>query len=268
MAKVTKVRTRGFTQVDNRVIDNLQMHMKTLGLYTYMWRQPDDWCFYIDQIAAHFKDGKTAVRSAMDELIKLGLVERTRSRNSLGQLGAYEYILYDEPQPPKQETAKKEDAKKDEQKPKSENLTQAEPPKSGFPTLENPTSENRTLPILSTLRLSTPSDGGGGNNIDIKLQRLKQPTPEMADRFAQAAMGFDEELVSYALDQALAYQHHPSYSYVAAILERYRTAGYQTVTDAMADSIKFAQRHLPRDQQALPTPKIPEFKLAAEQLPY
>lgn len=98
MAKVKKVRTRGFTQVDNRVVDDPNMSLAGLGLYTYMWRQPDDWDYYVTEIAKHFKNGRRSVDSAMHELIDLGYVKRERRRDN-GQFKGYEYTLFDHPQP-------------------------------------------------------------------------------------------------------------------------------------------------------------------------
>ncbi|MGY0225984.1 helix-turn-helix domain-containing protein [Limosilactobacillus fermentum] len=97
MPKVKKVRTRGFTQVDNRVISDKRMSLKALGLFTYMWSKPDDWEFYVSVISNDFKDGRDSIRSAINELINLGYVKRTRKHKENGQLAAYDYILFDEP---------------------------------------------------------------------------------------------------------------------------------------------------------------------------
>lgn len=75
MPKVKKVRTRGFTQVDNRVISDKRMSLKALGLFTYMWSKPDDWEFYVLAISKDFKDGRDSIRSAINELISLGYLK-------------------------------------------------------------------------------------------------------------------------------------------------------------------------------------------------
>lgn len=97
MAKVKKVRTRGFTQVDNRVIGDKRMSLKALGMFTYMWSKPDDWEFYVSVISNDFKDGRDSIRSAINELMNLGYVKRTRKHKENGQLASYDYILFDEP---------------------------------------------------------------------------------------------------------------------------------------------------------------------------
>ncbi|MGY0275586.1 helix-turn-helix domain-containing protein [Limosilactobacillus fermentum] len=111
MPKVKKVRARGFTQVDNRVIGDKRMSLKALGLFTYMWSKPDDWEFYVSVISNDFKDGRDSVRSAINELINLGYVKRTRKHKENGQLAAYDYILFDEPKTEKPSQAVTYDAK-------------------------------------------------------------------------------------------------------------------------------------------------------------
>ncbi|MCT3443444.1 helix-turn-helix domain-containing protein [Limosilactobacillus fermentum] len=111
MPKVKKVRTRGFTQVDNRVISDKRMSLKALGLFTYMWSKPDDWEFYVLAISKDFKDGRDSIRSAINELISLGYVKRTRKHKKNGQLAAYDYILFDEPKTEKPSQAVTYDGK-------------------------------------------------------------------------------------------------------------------------------------------------------------
>ncbi|WP_261622277.1 helix-turn-helix domain-containing protein [Limosilactobacillus fermentum] len=111
MPKVKKVRTRGFTQVDNRVISDKRMSLKALGLFTYMWSKPDDWEFYVLAISKDFKDGRDSIRSAINELINLGYVKRTRKHKENGQLAAYDYILFDEPKTEKPSQAPTYDGK-------------------------------------------------------------------------------------------------------------------------------------------------------------
>lgn len=111
MPKVKKVRTRGFTQVDNRVIGDKRMSLKALGLFAYMWSKPDDWEFYVLAISKDFKDGRDSIRSAINELISLGYVKRTRKHKKNGQLASYDYILFDEPKTEKPSQAPTYDGK-------------------------------------------------------------------------------------------------------------------------------------------------------------
>ncbi|WP_267865540.1 hypothetical protein [Limosilactobacillus reuteri] len=43
MARVKKIKIKGFTIIDNDIINDPRMHLKALGLFAYMWSKPDDW---------------------------------------------------------------------------------------------------------------------------------------------------------------------------------------------------------------------------------
>lgn len=156
MAKVKKVRTRGFTQVDNRVVDDPNMSLAGLGLYTYMWRQPDDWDYYVTEIAKHFKNGRRSVDSAMHELIDLGYVKRERRRDN-GQFKGYEYTLFDHPQPNCQN---------------GETVS----PNCCFANSENANSRFSTLPITNLTNTNLTNDWL--NDINLNLLTEKESETE------------------------------------------------------------------------------------------
>ena len=83
-----------------------------------MWSKPDDWQFYISEIATHFKDGESAVSSAMKELMELGYLKRTQNRKD-GKFSTYDYVLQEIPKPKNHSSVPKGDLPKPE-KPKSE----------------------------------------------------------------------------------------------------------------------------------------------------
>lgn len=152
MAKVKKVRTRGFTQVDNRVVDDPNMSLAGLGLYTYMWRQPDDWDYYVTEIAKHFKNGRRSVDSAMHELIDLGYVKRERRRDN-GQFKGYEYTLFDHPQPNCQN---------------GETVS----PNCCFANSENANSRFSTLPITNLTNTNLTNDWLNDNKLSSLPEKL------------------------------------------------------------------------------------------------
>lgn len=118
MARVKKIKIKGFTIIDNDIINDPRMHLKALGLFAYMWSKPDDWQFYISEIATHFKDGESAVSSAMKELMELGYLKRTQNRKD-GKFSTYDYVLQEIPKPKNHSSVPKGDLPKPE-KPKSE----------------------------------------------------------------------------------------------------------------------------------------------------
>lgn len=119
MARIKKIKIKGFTIIDNDVINDDRMHLKALGLFAYMWSKPDDWQFYVSEIASHFKDGESAVSSAMKELMTLGYLKRTQNRKD-GRFANYDYVLRELPKQENQGSVPKGDFTKSE-KPKPGN---------------------------------------------------------------------------------------------------------------------------------------------------
>lgn len=125
MVRIKKVYDRGFTVLDNSSIDNAELSWKAKGLFIYLWRQPDDWNFYIKEVAKHAKGGVHQVSTGLDELEEQGYLFRQRVRNEQGQLKENDWQLSDTP---RKEWINKANKKK--------------VPKRSFPRLDNPEQEN------------------------------------------------------------------------------------------------------------------------------
>lgn len=75
-----------------------RLSLKAKGLMGIFLSRPDDWRFYHKEILKHCKDGKDSLNSAINELIKVGYIERDLSRDAKGKLlGGYDYTVYEVP---------------------------------------------------------------------------------------------------------------------------------------------------------------------------
>lgn len=140
MVRIKKVYDKGFTVLDNASIDDTSLSWKAKGLFTYLWRQPDDWNFYAKEVAKHSKGGIHQVYTGLDELEKAGYLYRKRHRNGLGQLKDNDWQLSDIPKKEWMDIANKKKV-----------------PKRNFPDLDNPDQgkpdlENRTLPNTNSTK--------------------------------------------------------------------------------------------------------------------
>ncbi len=115
MAQIRVQKEHKFTSFENELLQNPNLSLKARGLLAYMLSLPEDWNYSIAGLAAKCKEGKSSIRSAIDELILEGYVIRHLVRTEKGIISGYEYIVYERPQP-----------------------------SCGFPTSENPSSGNRT----------------------------------------------------------------------------------------------------------------------------
>jgi len=104
-----------FTQIHNAWIRDPNISYKAKGLLTYLLSHEVGYTITIGQIIRESGDGKQAVRSALEELIKAGYLETQRTTDERGYNAGLAYFI------------------KDPSIPKSDN-----------PTLDNPTLDNQT----------------------------------------------------------------------------------------------------------------------------
>lgn len=226
MARVKKIKIKGFTIIDNDIINDPRMHLKALGLFAYMWSKPDDWQFYISEIATHFKDGESAVSSAMKELMELGYLKRTQNRKD-GKFSTYDYVLQEIPKPENHSSVPKSE------KPKSEKPI---PENQGLLITDNTNTDlNNTNKLLADAQhsfqeITTLWQNNWGFPNGIAQQDLTEWSKE-----------FGNDLVYYCVEFALRHNvtARGADPYLNRKLSDYRKQGIKTVQAA----IESDQRH-------------------------
>ena len=104
-----------YTVMSNHHLRNTDLSLRAKGLLSQILSLPEGWDYTIAGLAKINKEGKDAVRAAVQELEKAGYIER-RQTNSGGKFGGNEYVVYESPR--------------------------AAAPLSDFPTTENPLTGN------------------------------------------------------------------------------------------------------------------------------
>lgn len=99
MPQIRVEKKNKYTQIDNNLIRNRNLSLKAKGLLIYMLSLPDDWDYSISGLSAECKEGKSSIRSAIDELMEQRYITRSLTRGEGGLLDGYEYVVYEEPQP-------------------------------------------------------------------------------------------------------------------------------------------------------------------------
>lgn len=138
MSKIKRF-NKGWTSVPNELLNDDSISFKAKGLYAFLNSKPDEWDFSVDRIALQSKDGKDAVRNALQELQAKGWVLRTPAKNADGTFNGYDYWINDTPRKAKPSTGQpssgnpstvnpvtisnKENSKKEEVKKKQEERT-------------------------------------------------------------------------------------------------------------------------------------------------
>lgn len=211
MARIKKLRQKGFTIVDNTVINDTELSWKAKGVFLYLWSKSDDWQFYEVEVAKHAKDGRDSLRSALKELEAKGYLKRARDRNDKGQVTTSDWIL--------------------SEKPMLEN-----------PTQEKPIQENDTLPSTDStkyllnqeLNNSCSSKQLDETNAFVAYQMsgatLNGQTMPMLTDYVQR---LGNDLVCHAIDIMSVQAEHPNFKFLQRILDSYENTGITTVEQAI-----------------------------------
>lgn len=96
MSKVIKNFTKNFTIADNRVAQCEELDLTAKGLYLYIASLPDDWEFSIERIARANQTTEGKVKSAIEQLERVGLLKRHYELNVNGKRGVRaDYEIFD-----------------------------------------------------------------------------------------------------------------------------------------------------------------------------
>lgn len=119
----------GYTTVPNYILNDTRLTYKAVGVYVQIlqYRNTGKHKVYIKSLANYRTDKKSAVSSAINELIETGYVTKHQLRNEKGHIKGVKYII--------------------RSKPLINVEISTSQPKADFLTSENPTSDNQPLKI-------------------------------------------------------------------------------------------------------------------------
>lgn len=152
---------KNYTTLDNTFIKDKRLSWKAKGIMTYLLSLPDDWKLSFEEVKNHASDGKTASRSAINELIQFGYIEFKRKRNEKGIFEQGVYKIIEHP---------------------NSNASNLGNPHEDNPRMEKPDVDNQTL--LSTnnnqiLNLpSTNSTNSENSSLHSEFSSQEQPQPQ------------------------------------------------------------------------------------------
>jgi hypothetical protein len=118
---------KDFFVAKTEALNQKELSFKAKGLWAYAMSRPDDWQFMVEHLISVSTEKKTAIYSALNELIETGYCIREQKQDEKGRWAPSDYIIF--------ETL--ED---------SDNFKKCLP-HSGFPHTDNPHPENQ--PLLS-----------------------------------------------------------------------------------------------------------------------
>jgi hypothetical protein len=95
--RVKKRDEHPFVMLERKTLQNASVSLKARGLWAVCMSYPDDWEFNLSHLANHVSehDGKTAVRSALQELEVARLAKLHRLRKDDGTFGGTQWVIYE-----------------------------------------------------------------------------------------------------------------------------------------------------------------------------
>lgn len=112
---------RNYVVIERKFLENRTLSLKAKGLLAYCLSKPDHWEFSVENLANTLKEKKTAIYSALKELINEGYCRKVQGKNKFGKFCAVDYEIYE-----------------------TQQEIQIILPQSGKPQAEVPQAENRT----------------------------------------------------------------------------------------------------------------------------
>ena len=190
MAVIRVEKNRNYTTMSNYHLRDERLSLKAIGLLSKILSLPEKWDYTVAGLAEICKEGKDAIRSALEELEKAGYIERNQTHGADGTFSGNEYIVHEEPV--------------------------GVSPLSGFPSTVNPSTEN---PL---------TDNPTQLNTDISSKDLN--TPPIAPQGGEAAafdmfwQAYPKKVGKQAARKAFHRVKAPLESLLHAISEQKRSA--------------------------------------------
>lgn len=101
MAVFRVERNKGYTVMSNHHLRNKELSLKAKGLLSQMLSLPEDWDYTLKGLSLINREKIDAIREAIKELERAGYIVRSRERDEKGRLRGADYVIFEQPQPPK-----------------------------------------------------------------------------------------------------------------------------------------------------------------------
>ncbi|MEK4002976.1 DnaD domain protein [Bacillus sp. FSL K6-2822] len=214
MATFRVSKDKNYTTINNTGLKDERLTWKAKGILAYILSLPDDWVFYMEEVATHAKDKLDSLKSGMKELKEHGYVKRFPVKDEKGKIIRWETIIYEVPQ--------------------GENPLVENPPV-GKPLVDEPPVENPLLlntKELSTNKQNTNLQSSSSNVFAFYENNFGILNPFVADSITQWANDTSEELVQAAMERALKQQK--KWNYAEGILKQWANKNIKTLSDVEA----------------------------------
>lgn len=97
MAVIRIEKDANFTTMSNYHLRDSSISLRAVGLLSKMLSLPPEWDYTVAGLAAICKEGRDAIRSALQELEAAGYMRREQTHNEAGHFSGNDYVIYEHP---------------------------------------------------------------------------------------------------------------------------------------------------------------------------
>tara|TARA_R110002073_G_scaffold229331_1_gene390155 strand:- start:714 stop:1382 length:669 start_codon:yes stop_codon:yes gene_type:complete len=94
---VRVIKSKDYTTICNRIFKDRRLSLKAKGLLAMLLSLSNHWELSIKGLIVILKEGESAIRSTINELIENGYVERERVKNEKGIIIGINYTVFESP---------------------------------------------------------------------------------------------------------------------------------------------------------------------------
>lgn len=157
-----------YTVMSNHHLRNNDLSLRAKGLLSQILSLPDNWDYTIAGLAAINKEGKDAIRVAVQELEKAGYIERRQTMGADGKFSSNEYVVHEYPV--------------------------SVPPLSDFPTTVLPTTEKPSTETPLTENPTELNKDISSKDKSIKKNKKERVSPLTDEQLQTLFIGWIKEV--------------------------------------------------------------------------
>lgn len=191
-------KSKDYTVMSNHHLRNTDLSLRAKGLLSQILSLPEGWDYTIAGLAAINKEGKDAVRAAVQELEKAGYIVRRQKMDSGGKFSSNEYVVYEEPHFASPLSENPTTVSPTTEKPSTEK------PSTEEPLTENPTELNKDLSSKDiSLKKNKKRKSGEPKPEPLTDEQLHDAVVAGIMQMAQPSWSKDQKNEIYRLTMAL-----------------------------------------------------------------
>lgn len=247
MAIIRGKRETNFTILKNDPLRDTRLSFKARGIMSYMLSLPDDWKFYISELARHSDhDGRDSIQSGLKELEKCGYLQRITKRSSNGRFDSIDYLLVDTP------VSSPETDIPDTGKPDSDNPQPVKPDTANPPLRSTNVTKDLSLPSTEGTNDDDGSNSQPGDPVKKSWVKLwdNDPNSVVSPKLREWSQSLSPELVCYAITVAGEYSVKQSgaLKYLQRVIDGWQSRGITTLKQAKQAATDHDKRQAERSK--------------------